>query len=178
MAYVVARRNGRFEIRESLHTPEGPRARTLAGFEVLTDEILTRAAEKARRPFDASAVLASSRRAGAPAAAVIANRPTTGELDAEPAIRGTRGSAKRTGDAQPETGASPRRFVEVSRRMAHTMGRAPTAGRTDPGAALINLLGFADAVTRNQPVRPFEPLAFPALSRLVKDRGVSGAHSE
>ena len=40
MAYVVARPKGRFEIRESVHTPKGPRARSLANFPELTDDVL------------------------------------------------------------------------------------------------------------------------------------------
>jgi hypothetical protein len=35
---------------------------------------------------------------------------------------------------------------------------------------LIDLLGFADAVTASQPPRPSEPLTFPALAGLVGDR--------
>jgi hypothetical protein len=143
MAYVVARPKGRFEIRESVHTPAGPRARSLAGFDVLTDEVLVKAARRAQRPFDLEAVLASGRRAGAP---------------------GTAGVARREGE-------SPRRrFVEASRRMALALQRPPGGGRLDPGAALIDLLGFADAVTRSRPARPFEPLEFPVLARFVQDR--------
>ena len=38
---------------ESLCTPSnGPRSRTLAGFDILTDDILTAAAGRAQRPFD------------------------------------------------------------------------------------------------------------------------------
>jgi hypothetical protein len=44
------------------------------------------------------------------------------------------------------------------------------SGRADPGRALIALLGFADAVRDSQPPRPFEPLAFPVLSRLAQHR--------
>lgn len=149
MAYVVARPGGRFEIRESLHTPEGPRARSLAGFEVLTDAVLAKAAQRAQRPFDARAVLASGRRAGAP-------------------------STLGTGGATDESG----RFVDVSRRMARTLQRPPTLRPVDPGAALIDLLGFADAVTRNQPPRPPVPLEFPVLSRLVERRGSVGTGPE
>jgi hypothetical protein len=144
MAYVVARRSGRFEVRESLYTPNGPRARTLAGFDVLTDEILDKAAGRAQRPFDARAVLASSRRAGAPVAAAT------------------------------DTDRSRNRFVEASRRMARTLGRSPAASRGDPGAALIDLLGFADAVAASQPARPFAPLTFPVLTGLVADRREAG----
>lgn len=141
MAYVVARRDGRFEIRESVHTPRGPRARSLANFEVLTDEVLARAQRRATRPFDAKAVIASGERAGAPTAS------------ASPAVDGA--------------GDPSRRFVEASRRMARSLRGPAQAGRTDPGDALIDLLGFADAVTASQPPRPFEPLRFPALSRLA-----------
>ena len=142
MAYVVARPKGRFEIRESLHTPDGPRARSLAGFDVLTDEVLAKASRRAQRPLDVEAILASGRRAGAPAE-VGAGRKTS---------------------------ASARRFVEASRRMARTLQRPPAGRSADPGAALIDLLGFADAVARSQPPRPFVPLEFPVLSRLVEGR--------
>jgi hypothetical protein len=146
MAYVVARRNGRFEIRESLHTPHGPRARSLAGFEVLTDEVLAKAAGRATRPFDENAVIASGRRAGAP-------------------VTVTRGAVQGT------VGDSSRRFVAASRRMALSLRRPSSPSRpVDPGTALIELLGFADAVTAGQPARPSEPLAFPVMSRLVQGR--------
>jgi hypothetical protein len=145
MAFVVARPGGRFEIRESLHTPDGPRARSLAGFDVLTDEVVAKAARRAQRPFDVEAVLASGRRAGAPAT-VVAGR---------------------------ESERSRSRFVEASRRMALALQRPPAPESADPGSALIDLLGFADAVTRSQPARPFAPLEFPVLARLVEDRRAS-----
>jgi hypothetical protein len=147
MAYVVARRNGRFEVRESLHTPKGPRARSLAGFEVLTDEVVARAARRAMRPFDADAVIASGKRAGAPVTAVAG------------AVEGVRDSS--------------RRFVEASRRMALSLQRPPSSKPADPGASLIDLLGFADAVAASRPARPFEPLTFPVMSRLVENRRVA-----
>ena len=54
--------------------------------------------------------------------------------------------------------------------MAQTLQRPPATRSTDPGAALIDLLGFAEAVRHSQPARPFEPLAFPVLARLVEER--------
>jgi hypothetical protein len=141
MAYVVARPKGRFEIRESLHTPAGPRARSLASFDVLTDAVLAKAARRAQRPFDVGAVFASARRAGAPA--------TVG-----------------AGAGDDSRG----RFVDASRRMARALQRPPAVRPIDPGAALIDLLGFADAVKRSQPPRPPAPLEFPLLSRLVDSR--------
>lgn len=144
MAYVVGRRNGRFEVRESVHTPEGPRARTLAGFRVLSDEVLSQAARRAKRPFDAQKVLASAKRAGAQVK------------------RGVGKGAARS--------APTKRFVEASRRMGLAF-QQPLAHRpADPGAVLIDLLGFADAVAATQPPRRWEPLAFPPLVRLAGER--------
>jgi hypothetical protein len=54
--------------------------------------------------------------------------------------------------------------------MARALQRPPALRPVDPGAALIDLLGFADVVTRNQPPRPPAPLEFPVLSRLVESR--------
>jgi hypothetical protein len=143
MAYVVARPGGRFEIRESIHTPAGPRARSLAGFGVLTDEVLAKAERRAQRPFDLEAVLASGRRAGASTAGVV-----------------RKGS---------ESGARSR-FVEASRRMAMSLQRPPATRSLDAGAALIDLLGFADAVRSSQPARPPVPLEFPVLAHLTRRR--------
>ncbi|MGD1057149.1 MAG: hypothetical protein ABR992_07015 [Solirubrobacteraceae bacterium] len=145
MAYVVTRPKGRFEIRESLHTPNGPRARSLAGFNVLTDAVLAKAARRAQRPFDVDAVIVSGRRAGAPTTVSV------GEEDKD----------------------ARRSFVEASRRMARALQRPPALRPVDPGTALVDLLGFADAVTRNQPPRPPAPLEFPVLSRLVERRRAS-----
>lgn len=140
MAYVVARRGGRFEIRESFHTPKGPRSRTLVGFGVLGDDILAAAARRAQRPFDSEGVIRSARRAGA-------------------RVRIVTSGASRARD----------RFLDGSKSMASTLGQSPSSnGRMDAGTALLELLGFADMVAAGQPPRPFEPLAFPALARLVK----------
>jgi hypothetical protein len=144
MAYIVARRSGRFEIRESLHTARGPRSRTLVGFDVLTDEALAAAARRAQRPFDADAVVRSGRRAGA-------------------RVRVATSGASRARD----------RFLAGSKSMAGSLARPPaTVARGDAGAALLDLLGFADMVRAGQPPRPAEPLAFPALARLAGQRPV------
>jgi hypothetical protein len=145
MAYVVARRNGRFEIRESVHTPSGPRARSLVGFETLSDDVIAKAERRATRPFEADAVIASGIRAGASLTANAAG--------------------------------SSAQFVEASRRMARALQRPPKRGRTDPGRTLIDLLGFAEAVARSQPARPFEPLSFPVLSRLVESHRAAASPS-
>jgi hypothetical protein len=151
MAYVVARRNGRFEIRESLHTARGPRSRTLAGFSVLTDDVLSAAARRAQRQFDSDAVLRSGRRAGA-------------------RVQVASSGASRVRD----------RFLAGSKNMANSVSRPPAnMAREDAGAALLELLGFADMVRASQPVRPREPLAFPMLAHLAGRRQVlAGAHRQ
>ena len=61
--------------------------------------------------------------------------------------------------------------------MARSLGEPPVGARADAGAVLLELLGFADAVTASQPPRPFEPLAFPALARLA-ERHLSAAGAQ
>jgi hypothetical protein len=147
MAYVVRRRSGRYEIRESFHTARGPRARTLAGFGALTNEVLAAAARRAQRPFDAEAVIGSARRAAAP-------------------VRVATSGAQRARE----------RFLAASRGMSDRLGQPPPKrARADAGAALIELLGFADTVRAGQPPRPFEPLAFPPLSLLAERRATAAA---
>jgi hypothetical protein len=146
MAYVVARPKGRFEIRESVHTRKGPRARSLANFARLTDEVLAVARQRATRPFDPDLVLAAAARAGTPGA-VAAAAPTPG--------------ARR---------AQRQRFVESSRRMARSLEPRPTGEHPDPGDALIDLLGFVAQIAPFRPARAGEPLRFPPLARLRAER--------
>jgi hypothetical protein len=152
MAFVVVRPKGRFEIRESVHTKTGPRARSLANFASLTDEVLAKARARASRPFDADAVRASASRAGAelPVRAHPRRRRHSGAADSE-----------------------ARRFVESSRRMASSIGsdtRPSAAGpRPDPGDALIDLLGFVAQVKAFTPDRAPEPLDFPPLARVARE---------
>jgi hypothetical protein len=56
MAFLVARKDGRFEIRESHATEAGPRSRTLASFRELDDDVLDHAAANARSRFDRAAI--------------------------------------------------------------------------------------------------------------------------
>ena len=74
MAYVVARPGHRsdgrgtvrYEIRESVSTPAGPRARSLATFRVLTTRVIADAAARAQRSFDAEKIRARAAALGAP----------------------------------------------------------------------------------------------------------------
>jgi hypothetical protein len=117
------------------------------GFGVLTEDVMAAAARRAQRPFDAEAVIRSGRRAGA-------------------SVRVATSGASRARD----------RFLAGSKRMAGALGASPPLGaRADAGAALLELLGFADAVTAGQLRRPFEPLAFPPLARLAEQRQLAAS---
>jgi hypothetical protein len=152
MAFVVARPKGRFEIRESVHTPQGPRARSLANFKDLDEEVLDRARRRATRPFDTNAVRAAAARA-------LATRSAPGPIPRH---------------ELPAT----RQFVEASRRMAAALGpqARPAHSTRDPGDAFIDLLGLVAQVGSFRPPRDPEPLRFPPLARLRAARrtGTSG----
>lgn len=164
MAFVVARPRGRFEIREAVHTPDGPRSRTLANFAVLTDDFLTRAAARATRHFDRPSVLASARRLGAP---VDVRRSRLRPSGPDGATAGGPGAGRASSGAPDPR---YRQFADRSRRMARALEKTPAAKRADPGRALMDLLGFADEVGRSLSPRPFEPLTFPPLARLSRRR--------
>jgi hypothetical protein len=68
MAFVVATKPGRFEVRESRSTPEGPRSRTLASFKELTTETIEKVQARAVKPPSADELREAALRAGAPIA--------------------------------------------------------------------------------------------------------------
>jgi hypothetical protein len=77
--YATARRNGTWELRESVSTPAGPRSRTLASFRTLTPDAIERARARSTQPVGAAAVRRAAVRAGAPVAPSDADR-AAGEL--------------------------------------------------------------------------------------------------
>ena len=68
MAYVVATRRGRYEVRESVRTPAGPRSRTLASFRELDSEVVEKVRARAQRPPTGEEVQEAALRVGAPVA--------------------------------------------------------------------------------------------------------------
>jgi hypothetical protein len=66
MAYVVATKPGRFEVRESASTPEGPRSRTLASFRELSAETIEKVQARGEKPPTAAELTHLALRAGAP----------------------------------------------------------------------------------------------------------------
>lgn len=68
MTFIVSTKKGTFEIRESRSTPAGPRSRTLATFQELTDETIAKAQGRAAKPPSADQLREAALRAGAPVA--------------------------------------------------------------------------------------------------------------
>ena len=153
MAFVVRRPGSRWEIRESYSTDEGPRARTLVSFRVLTDEVIRRASASSGKTLDRHAIVRSARRAGAPierapadalAASllrVLAMNPTM-----NPGIR------RLLHDRLEQSGSLP---VAVDDGVCEWIA----ASDRERGDALVDLLGLADRL----PAPERTALAFPGL---------------
>ncbi|MEH3053444.1 MAG: hypothetical protein PGN13_05450 [Patulibacter minatonensis] len=141
MAYLTQRARGRWELRESVSTDRGPRSRTLASFDRLTDDVLHQAAQRATRPFDEAAVRADARRKAVPfelPPAERAARELAGLLahgaTVTPAIAGI---LRDLLDA-----STPRPPSDAARAAAEWIGTTPE----DRAAALEDLLLLADAL--------------------------------
>jgi hypothetical protein len=153
MAYVIARKDGRFEIRESHTTPRGPRSRTLATFGVLTDAVLEHAWGRARSHFDKRAIRQRAVELGA--------HTTTGSIavDARRLI-----TALRNGEQlPPDLAELLRRELPPPAELHNTMSDAPDwIGASDEqrGRTLVDLLDLATRVPRRR--RP-EELTFPVI---------------
>jgi hypothetical protein len=164
MAYVVARRArgtsaivrperaDRFEIRESVATDRGPRARSLATFAVLDEEVLGRARARALRPFVDGQVVSSARRLGAPVAVEEPverwARALLGELNAGRRPSPVLGALLQTALGPP---------TEIDDNV-HAAAQWIGAGDERRGRALAELLELADVLPiRRRPDRSTFP---------------------
>ena len=156
MAYVVARRGGTFELRASASTPRGPRARTLATFRELTDEVLRHAEARASEDLDHAAIRRSARRAGAPVAAAPGDERAGALLGAL-----ARREAPTPVRARLVAHALAPDEVTAPEDHLRAAGEWADADASLRGEVLIDLLGLVDAI----PARPrTKPLQFPRLS--------------
>jgi hypothetical protein len=159
MAYVVARGGGRFELRASASTPQGPRARTLATFRELTDDVLRHAEERASAPLDRTAIRRSARRAGAPVP------PPPGDERAGALL----GALARREEPTPVRArlvahALAPDVVDAPEDHLRSAGEWAGADAVLRGEVLVDLLGLVDAI----PARPrTKPLQFPRLSSIA-----------
>jgi hypothetical protein len=149
MAFVVRRPNGRWEIRESFVGPAGPRARTLASFRVLTDDVIERALSAARGPADRDSIVRAARRAWAPLA-----EPEADAL-AGPLVRSLAGGKR----IRPGLRDLLVDFLERPTRADDSFAEWIGASLEERAAALVDLLEFGDAL----PASREGPLRFPRL---------------
>jgi hypothetical protein len=180
MAYVTARQNGTWEVRESTSTPNGPRSRTLASFRTLSDEVIEHARARAEKPLSADEVRGAARRAGAPIDLATADRAAADLLreladgrEPHPILRALlidalqEGAPTRLGDkpqsreGQP-SGADvlPFETPHNARASAAWLTRTPT----ERAAALNDVLDLADQFPRSRAER-MKRERFPRLDR-------------
>jgi hypothetical protein len=161
MAFVVATKRGGYEIRESQHTPKGPRSRTLASFKELTDDVIEKARARASKPLSAAEVERAARRVGVPGARDPIDRAAR-ELIAElgkgrhldPTLRHILIDLLLDQDF---TGAGERPVSDAERSVAEWMASTPR----ERGDTLFDLLLLADALPHGG--RVGKPLEFPRL---------------
>ena len=165
MAYLVRRSGNRVEIRESLHTPRGPRSRTLTRFRgALTPGALHEAASRATRPFDAAALV---RRARALGIAVARG-------SSEPEARALLARLRRSDPLDPVIAGLLRHALEnvpTSAPSDALADVAPWLGATaaERGAALRDLLDTYGTIAASRPPRRARPrVPFPRFSSLER----------
>jgi hypothetical protein len=177
MGYVTARKNGTWEIRESVSMPEGPRSRTLASFRTLSDEVLQHAQVRAAKPLDKKAVRDAAHRAGAPVDLATADR-AAGDLlreladghEPHPILRTLlidalqEGPPARLGEtrktwqeARAEAGVPQLEELDNARASAAWLTRTPA----ERSAALYDLLLLADRFPHSR--MPGQQPRFPHL---------------
>ena len=163
MAYVVATKPGRFEVRESVSTPDGPRSRTLASFRELTAETVEKVQARSEKPPTAADLTHLALRAGAPirgseldqAASETLRRIASGEQP-DPKLR--RLLIDALSDPSPSHGPFDSRGLvsDAARAASQWIG----VGVDDRASALRDLLELADALPIR--MRPHE-IGFPRL---------------
>jgi len=163
MAYVVATKPGRFEVRESVSTPKGPRSRTLAGFRELTSETIETVRAKSEKPPTAADLTHLALRAGAPvrgsdldeAARETLRRIASGEQP-DPKLRRLLIDALSEPNSREQSSRPKGAISDAARAAAQWVG----VSSEDRAAALRELLELADALPIR--LRPHE-IGFPHL---------------
>lgn len=163
MAFVVPTKRGRFEVRESHSTPEGPRSRTLVSFRELDDDAVDRALARATKPFDPAKLRRAALRVGAPVAPTAVDRAASEAVRLlakgnrpDPVLRrllldALQNENRRDGPEDPNA------LVSANARAASEWIGVDAGER---GRVLGDLLGLADAL----PIRRRPPqIGFPHL---------------
>lgn len=163
MTYIVPKKNGVFEVRESRSTPDGPRSRTLATFKELTDETIEKARARAAKPPSVDELRSAALRAGAPVAAPPVDEAARdllrliaggGRLD--PMLKRLLLDALVREDRSDRPADSSATVSDAARSATEWIG----ASARERGDTLRDLLELADALPIRP--RPFE-IGFPRL---------------
>lgn len=162
MAYVVATKPGRYEVRESVSTPKGPRSRTLVSFRELTAETIERVRDKSEKPPTSEELTRLALRAGAPvrsseldsAASETLRRLASGEQP-DPKLRSLLIDA--LSQESEDQQAAPRKAISDAARAATQWIGVSSEDRAN---ALRELLELSDALPIR--LRPHE-IGFPRL---------------
>lgn len=149
MAYVVATKPGRFEVRESVSTPAGPRSRTLASFRDLTSETVERVQDRAEKPPTSAELTRLALRAGAQvrgseldqAATETLRRIASGEQP-DPKLRRLLIDALSKPESDGHQSDAKSLVSDAARAASQWMG----VGVEDRADALRDLLELADAI--------------------------------
>jgi hypothetical protein len=148
MAFVVATKRGRYEIRESQNTPKGPRSRTLATFRELNDEVIEKARARSAKALSAEELREAATRAGAPGSWA-------------PVDRAARELISELGKGRQLDPTLRRLLVDQLNGKESSVSEWMAASLDERGKALVDLLLLADALPSNG--RRHEPLDFPRL---------------
>ena len=144
MAFLVARKDGRYEIRESHVTQAGPRSRTLASFRELDDDVLDRAAANARSRFDRSAIQARAAQLAVPRNTDRASRAAR-TLIAE-LRHGHRPAPSLVRLLRDELPADPRPTPDTIEQAFEWIGETDR----QRGKTIVDLLKLGDALPRRE----------------------------
>jgi len=149
--FIVARKNGTWEARESGRTPDGPRSRTLATFRELTPDVASLIAERSSVPIGPEEITRIASRTGVPVILSEADRAAASLL------------------RQIATGNNPRpglmRLINGDEDDGHEADRMKLwagASRAERGRALTELLDLGDALPAGRRRGPRDK--FPKIS--------------
>lgn len=155
MAFVVRKPGRRFEIRESRHTPAGPRSKTLASFRILNRDVLSRAASRSAVPLDEAAIAERAAELGAPVELVT---------DVTEVALGLVESLRRGDDLKPGAAAVLKamlagRAADVDDAAAQAAAEWVGTSDTKRGEILVELLLLGEQLPR----RDRGEMAFPPI---------------
>jgi hypothetical protein len=154
MAFIVPKKNGTWEIRETRSTASGPRSTTLATFRELDNDVIERAISRAAKPLDAEELRRVALRAGAPVAKSAADEAASRLLnELTHGRKPRRGLARLLADAVDPADAG---LSDAAKAAQEWIAATPD----ERGRTLKDLLGLADAIPHRR--RP-DRIGFPGF---------------